>query len=183
MNQHSPVTPAEHDLPLIISVDDHILEPRDLWQRELPAERARPWPAGVAREGQARVHGRPLRLHARRSTTAHWCDLWLFDDLVVADRPAARRRPASRARSSGTSRPSTRTSAPATYDQTARLADMDANHVEVAINYPNTFPRFSGQGFAERERQGARPRLPPDLQRLDDRRVVRRRRARAASSR
>ena len=30
------VTPAEEDFPLIISVDDHILEPRDLWQRELP---------------------------------------------------------------------------------------------------------------------------------------------------
>jgi hypothetical protein len=30
-------TPAEEDFPLIISVDDHILEPRDLWQRELPA--------------------------------------------------------------------------------------------------------------------------------------------------
>ena len=39
---------------------------------------------------------------------------------------------------------------PGTYDQTARLADMDANHVEAAINYPNTFPRFAGQGFAER---------------------------------
>jgi predicted TIM-barrel fold metal-dependent hydrolase len=27
---------------------------------------------------------------------------------------------------------------------------MDINHVEAAINYPNTFPRFAGQGFAER---------------------------------
>ena len=33
----SDVTPAEHELPLIISVDDHIMEPKDLWQRELPA--------------------------------------------------------------------------------------------------------------------------------------------------
>ena len=30
-------TPAEEEFPLIISVDDHILEPRDLWERELPA--------------------------------------------------------------------------------------------------------------------------------------------------
>jgi predicted TIM-barrel fold metal-dependent hydrolase len=28
---------------------------------------------------------------------------------------------------------------------------MDANHVEAAINYPNIFPRFAGQGFAERD--------------------------------
>jgi len=30
-------TPAEQDLPKIISVDDHILEPRTLWQELLPA--------------------------------------------------------------------------------------------------------------------------------------------------
>ena len=28
---------------------------------------------------------------------------------------------------------------------------MDANHVEAAINFPNLFPRFCGQGFLERE--------------------------------
>jgi predicted TIM-barrel fold metal-dependent hydrolase len=37
-----------------------------------------------------------------------------------------------------------------TWDQTARLADMDLNHVDAAINYPNIFPRFAGQGFLER---------------------------------
>ena len=39
---------------------------------------------------------------------------------------------------------------PGAYDQAARLLDMDANHQQVGINYPNTFPRFAGQGFAER---------------------------------
>ena len=32
----SDVTPAEEDLPLIISVDDHVMEPKDLWQQQLP---------------------------------------------------------------------------------------------------------------------------------------------------
>jgi predicted TIM-barrel fold metal-dependent hydrolase len=32
----------------------------------------------------------------------------------------------------------------------ARLADMTENHVEAALNYPNIFPRFAGQGFLER---------------------------------
>jgi predicted TIM-barrel fold metal-dependent hydrolase len=40
---------------------------------------------------------------------------------------------------------------PGTYNQQDRLADMDTNHVEAALNYPNIFPRFAGQGFAERE--------------------------------
>jgi hypothetical protein len=34
---------------------------------------------------------------------------------------------------------------------------MDVNHVEVAINYPNTFPRFAGQGFAERPDKSLAP--------------------------
>jgi hypothetical protein len=32
----SDVTPAEDQLPLMISVDDHVMEPRDLWQQQLP---------------------------------------------------------------------------------------------------------------------------------------------------
>jgi predicted TIM-barrel fold metal-dependent hydrolase len=32
-----------------------------------------------------------------------------------------------------------------------RLADMDLNHVEASICFPNTLPRFAGQTFAERE--------------------------------
>jgi predicted TIM-barrel fold metal-dependent hydrolase len=35
------------------------------------------------------------------------------------------------------------------YDPAARLADMDANHVEASLCFP-TFPRFCGQLFAER---------------------------------
>ena len=58
--------------------------------------------------------------------------------------------PASARGAGATSRRSTRTSGPGTYDQVERLADMDANHVEAAINFPNIFPRFAGQGFAER---------------------------------
>ena len=30
------VTPAASDLPDMISVDDHIMEPKDLWQQQLP---------------------------------------------------------------------------------------------------------------------------------------------------
>ncbi len=67
-----------------------------------------------------------------------------------AHRPPARRRPASR-RSEQQNVPAIYEDfREATYDQKARLVDMDTNHVEVAINYPNTFPRFAGQGFAER---------------------------------
>ena len=32
----SSVTPEEHELPDIISVDDHVMEPKNLWQEQLP---------------------------------------------------------------------------------------------------------------------------------------------------
>jgi predicted TIM-barrel fold metal-dependent hydrolase len=38
---------------------------------------------------------------------------------------------------------------PGCYDPSARLADMDANHVEASLCFP-TYPRFCGQLFAER---------------------------------
>ena len=34
------VTPEEHELPDMISVDDHVMEPKDLWQQELPSPSA-----------------------------------------------------------------------------------------------------------------------------------------------
>jgi hypothetical protein len=30
------ITPEEHELPEIISVDDHVMEPKTLWQEQLP---------------------------------------------------------------------------------------------------------------------------------------------------
>jgi len=141
-------TPAEADLPLIISVDDHILEPRTLWQEELPAR---------LRDRGPRVVREKLSLHftgghygfTRDAPDGRWCDLWLFDDLVVPTGllHAAAGVPKDRQENIPAVYEDFREG---TYDQKARLADMDANHVEIALNYPNTFPRFAGQGFAER---------------------------------
>jgi len=141
-------TPAETDLPMIISVDDHILEPRDLWQRELPPSLRERGPR-VVRE-RARLDFRGGRLLLERDVPdGQWCDMWCFDDLVMPT--GLLHAPVGRP-------PEEQANLPAVYedfrlgayDQTARLADMDANHVEASLNYPNTFPRFAGQGFAER---------------------------------
>jgi predicted TIM-barrel fold metal-dependent hydrolase len=85
----------------------------------------------------------------RDAPDGDWCDLWCYEDLVL---PTGLLHAAA-----GFSREEQRNVAavyedfrPGTYDKKARLADMDENHVDVALNYPNTFPRFAGQGFAER---------------------------------
>ena len=78
-----------------------------------------------------------------------WTDVWLFDDLVMG---------VNRLHAAGGMPLEWHQNLPAiyedfrpgAYDQASRLADMDLNHQEVGINYPNTFPRFAGQGFAER---------------------------------
>lgn len=146
---HADVTPAEEDLPLIISVDDHVMEPKDLWQRELPSS---------MRDRGPRVVQEKIRLEfvgghygfTRGADDGQLCDVWLFEDAVVPT--GLLHGPA------GIPREEQRNVAavyedfrPGTYDQAARLEDMTANHVEAAINYPNIFPRFAGQGFLERD--------------------------------
>src|SRR5581483_10169930 len=91
------------ELPRIISVDDHIVEPPGLWQDRLPArfrDRAPrverhygflDWEAG----GKVQFHDDP----DRSSPRARWCDHWVYDD-PRRNRPgwatADRRRPSGR---------------------------------------------------------------------------------------
>ncbi len=146
--ERTSVTPAEHELPLIISVDDHILEPRTLWQEQLPPSLRDRGPKVLREKVSVEFVGGHFGVK-RNDPDGHDCDLWVFDDLVM---------PTGLLHAAAGYAPEDQQNIPAiyedfrpgTYDRTARLADMDLNHVEAAINYPNTFPRFAGQGFAER---------------------------------
>ena len=40
---------------------------------------------------------------------------------------------------------------PGAWQQSERLVDMDANHVEASVCFPNVLPRFCGQAFLERD--------------------------------
>jgi hypothetical protein len=143
------VTPEEADLPLIISVDDHVMEPPDLWQRELP-ESLRERGPKVSREKVTLEFTGGHYGFSRGDEDGTWCDLWLFDDLVVPT--GLLHAPAGMPRDQQRNVPATYDDfRPGTWDQAERLADMTLNHVEAAINYPNVFPRFAGQGFLERD--------------------------------
>ncbi len=141
-------TPSEEDLPAIISVDDHVLEPQDLWQRELPPARRDRGPRVVRERVRLGFAGGRMSLE-RDVPDGEWCDVWLYEDLVLPT--GLLYAPAGIPAKEQANVPATYEQfRPGTYQQKARLADMDANHVEAAMNYPNTFPRFAGQGFAER---------------------------------
>ena len=148
MDARASATPAEEDLPRLISVDDHILEPLELWQRELPPSLRQRGPRVVRERARMDFRGGSLTFE-RDADDGQWCDVWLFDDLVYPT--CLRHAPVGLPEEEQANIPAVYEDfRPGTYDQAARLSDMDANHVEVSINYPNTFPRFAGQGFAER---------------------------------
>jgi predicted TIM-barrel fold metal-dependent hydrolase len=142
------VTPAEADLPNMISVDDHVMEPKELWQEQLPASLRERGPRTVREKVKLSFKGGHYG-YERNVEDGQWCDVWLFDDLVTPT--GLLHAPAGVPRDEQRNIPAVYEDfRDGTWDQTARLADMDLNHVDAAINYPNIFPRFAGQGFLER---------------------------------
>ena len=142
------VTPEEHELPDMISVDDHVMEPKDLWQEQLPESLRERGPKVLREKVKLSFKGGHYGFE-RNADDGEWCDVWVFDDLVMPTgllhAPAGV--PRDQQRNVAATYEDFR---PGTWDQAERLADMTLNHVEAAINYPNIFPRFAGQGFLER---------------------------------
>lgn len=132
-------------IPRIISVDDHVLEPPDLWTSRLPAADRDRGPRVV------RERGRVVEAAFgawQPDPDGEWADVWYYDDLV---KPISRM---SAAAGLGELRWGSVTFdevRPGAWKQADRLADMDANHVDASVCFPNTLPRFCGQAFAERQ--------------------------------
>jgi predicted TIM-barrel fold metal-dependent hydrolase len=132
------------EIPPIISVDDHVIEPPHLWQEWLPA-RYRDRGPRVVRSPYEMVpqQGWPFRPAASGPMT----DWWIYEDLryaVVAGMASAGRAPEE----IGKQPVSYDEMRPGFYEPKARLDDMDINHVERSLCFP-TFPRFCGQTFHE----------------------------------
>lgn len=133
-------------IPRIISVDDHVIEPPHVWQDRLPTALRERGPR-LVREKVSLDYTGGVYSFVRDDPDGEWCDVWLYDDLVY---PTSRLMAAAgHPRSEVTNRPVTYDDMrKGCWDQTARLADLDANHVEASMCFP-TFPRFCGQHFLE----------------------------------
>ena len=136
-----------YELPRIISVDDHVVEPPDLWTSRLPARRAADAPRVERRRAVVEFSAEGSLRIERDVAHGEWCDFWTY---------------------AGMSTPFPKTAAwigldsiewtPVTYDQLdpttwqqgPRLASMRENHVDASVCFPNTLPRFCGQTFYER---------------------------------
>jgi predicted TIM-barrel fold metal-dependent hydrolase len=134
-------------IPMIVSVDDHVVEPAHVWQVWLP-ERYRDRGPRIERRGLAglKMVG-PAVYEYDFDDDAPPCDIWFYEDLIV---PHKRHVAAvGFDRDDMTLSPITYDEMrPGCYEPKARVDDMLMNHVDASLCFP-TFPRFCGQTFLE----------------------------------
>ncbi|MDQ6696070.1 MAG: amidohydrolase [Actinomycetota bacterium] len=135
------------ELPRIISVDDHVVEPPHVWDRWLPAAYRDRGPRVERRGIGSMRHIGGGQYEQTFVEDGPQADCWLFEDLVyIHKRHVA---------AVGFDRDDMSMS-PITYDEMrpgcyepkARVDDNDVNWVDASLCFP-TFPRFCGQTFTE----------------------------------
>ena len=145
---------------ILVSVDDHLVEPGDMFDGFLPSK-------------YADVAPRMTRLE-------NGCDAWIFDGRTFPN--VALNAVAGRPKEEYGIEPTAfEQMRPGCYDPVERIKDMNAAGLLASMCFPS-FPGFSGRLFADRRGQGPRARDRPVVQRLAHRRMVRVR-APAATSR
>jgi predicted TIM-barrel fold metal-dependent hydrolase len=133
------------EVPWIVSVDDHVVEPPDLWQRWLPAGLREQGPH-VIRTGAVKAAFDGALRYAL-DDDGPLTDVWIYEDLVapIPMVMACAGIPQEQWSSDPISFAEMRSGC---YEPKARLADMDANHTEASLCFPN-FSRFCGQTFLD----------------------------------
>ncbi len=138
---------SDNELPMIVSVDDHVVEPGDLWQRWLPEKYRERGPRVERRGIESMTFLGGTQYDIVYSDDAPPADCWIYEDLVAPHKRhvAAVGFPREEMSLSPITYDEMR---PGCYDVKERVADMLANHVDVSLSFP-TFPRFCGQTFLE----------------------------------
>ncbi|MCB0995393.1 MAG: amidohydrolase [Acidimicrobiales bacterium] len=135
------------EIPKIISVDDHVVEPPDLWISRLPSKYHDRAPRVERDRAKFKFEGGVFS-YEKGIADGEWCDWWLYDDLVY---PFPKLSAASGFENLDNSPVTYDDILPGCWKQKERLEDMDANHMEASLCFPNVLPRFCGQTFYERE--------------------------------
>ena len=134
---------------MIISVDDHVIEPATVWSDRLPAKYLDVGPRIVRAPVKEMefIGGKFTAIPGEPGDPGEAVDWWFYEDLR---RPLLRLDTAvGYAREDITLKGITYADMrPGSFRLTERLADMDINHVEASLCFP-TMPRFCGQTFSE----------------------------------
>ena len=135
------------ELPRIVSVDDHVVEPPHVWETWLP-EKLRARGPRVERRGIGEMrHVGGGTYEQSFDDNGAPADCWVYEDLVyIHKRHVAA---VGFDRDQMTMSPMTYDEMrPGCYEPKARIEDMEMNWVEASLAFP-TFPRFCGQTFLE----------------------------------
>jgi predicted TIM-barrel fold metal-dependent hydrolase len=137
-----------NELPWIVSVDDHVIEPAHLWQQWLPRALQQRGPRIERRRVASLSFGNQADFQvARDDADGQEADVWVFENLAVPHKrmTAGAGFPLDERDLTPITYERMR---PGCYDPKARLADMDINWTQASLCFP-TFPRFCGQTFSE----------------------------------
>ena len=152
------MTTIDTELPKVISVDDHVVEPAHLWQDRLPAKLREKGPrVERARWGEFALDS-GAAYKQEMTEDGRWGDYWMYEDRLVYVHKRHVAIPLDATPDGDVSRfdPSKMFLAALTYDEMrpgcyepkARVADLELAGVDGSISFP-TFPRFCGQTFLE----------------------------------
>src|SRR6476660_2598045 len=143
-------SPDLQTIPLIISVDDPVIEPAGVGQARLPAKCLDVGPKLVRNKikSMSFVGGVFSYEEAGPDEDGTRCDWSLIEDLQypLTRLSAAAGYPRDEITVSPITMDDMR---PGCWQQGPRLEDMDVNHVQASLAFPS-FPRFCGQTFLER---------------------------------
>ncbi|MFM7224910.1 MAG: amidohydrolase family protein, partial [Actinomycetota bacterium] len=146
------------ELPKIISVDDHVVEPAHVWQSWLPERFREQGPRIERKRWGAFKHKAGARYVNTEDPEGLWGDAWYFEDRLIYVHKRFVAIPLE-ATPDGDVKRFDRTKMvmeavtydemrPGCYDRDARIADFALNWVDGSLPFP-TFPRFCGQTFLE----------------------------------
>jgi len=142
-----PPTPDRSELPWVISVDDHVVEPPHVWETWLPERYRGRGPRVVQDRCETIIEPGAAAARYVRGGDGPVLDWWVFEDVL---------RPIPQVMACVGFPRDQLTVAPIRFDEmrrgcwdpAARLADMDLNRTERSMCFP-TMPRFAGQVFTE----------------------------------
>lgn len=137
---------TETELPKIISVDDHLVEPAHLFERWLPKK----FHYGAPRVERRKISRDADMFGYEEDPDGLPGDVWFFGKSVyVPRRPVLVLKNVETSSEVRDKEPVTFDEmTPACYDPKERLKAMDSQHVEASLGFPS-FPRFCGQAFSE----------------------------------
>lgn len=137
-------------IPRMVSVDDHVVEPPNVWQDRLPAALRERGPRVVRAPYATSWHNR--RLQVRMTDSGPATDFWVYDGETFFT-PMAQACAGYPVEDYSFLPISFADMREGCWSPSARLLDMDVNRTESSMCFP-TFPRFCGQTFLEaRDRQ------------------------------